>query len=264
MDLGLKDKVAVVSGGSVGIGLAVAHALAEEGVHLLLCARDEARVLARAKEIQDKHGVRAVGVAADVSDAQAVARVLARVEAEFGGADILINNAGTGSNETIADAADEKWQYYWDLHTMAAVRLSRGLVPGMKRRGGGVILNNASICAKQPLGYEPIYNVTKAALVMFSKCLANEVIGHNIRVNCINPGLVLTPDWQSTAKKLTASSGGDWEAYLEDIAKKNAPIGRFATPEELAHFFVFMCSPKASYCVGSTFYVDGGWLNGIA
>lgn len=263
MDLGLKDKVAVVSGGSVGIGLAVAHGLAEEGVHLVLCARDEARVLARAKELESQHRVRAVGVAADVSDAQAVQRVLARVEAEFGGADILINNAGTGSNETIADAPDEKWQYYWDLHTMAAVRLARGLVPGMKRRGGGVILNNASICAKQPLGYEPIYNVTKAALVMFSKCLANEVVGDNIRVNCINPGLVLTPDWQSTAKKLTAASGGDWEAYLDDIAKKNAPIGRFATPEELAHFFVFLCSSRASYCVGSTFYVDGGWLQGI-
>jgi 3-oxoacyl-[acyl-carrier protein] reductase len=264
MDLGLKGKVAVVSGGSVGIGLAVAHALAEEGVSLVLCARDEARVLEKAREIESKHRVKAIGVGADVSDAKAVQRVLDAVEGNFGGADILINNAGTGSNETIADAPDEKWQYYWDLHLMAAVRLSRGLVPAMKRRGGGVILNNASICAKQPLGYEPIYNVTKAALMMFSKCLSNEVIGQGIRVNCINPGLVLTPDWQSTAKKLTATSGGDWEAYLEDIAKKNAPIGRFATPEELAKFFVFMCSPCASYCVGSTYYVDGGWLNGVA
>lgn len=264
MDLGLKGKVAVVTGGSVGIGLSVAHALAEEGVNLVLCARDEARLLERAREIESKHRVKAVGIAADVSDARAVQQLLDGVEAAFGGADILINNAGTGSNETIADAPDDKWQYYWDLHTMAAVRLSRGLVPGMKRRGGGVILNNASICAKQPLGYEPIYNVTKAALVMFSKCLANEVIGDNIRVNCINPGLVLTPDWQSTAKKLTASSGGDWQGYLDDIARKNAPIGRFATPEELASFFVFMCSPRASYCVGSTYYVDGGWLNGIA
>jgi 3-oxoacyl-[acyl-carrier protein] reductase len=264
MDLGLKGKVAVVSGGSVGIGLAVAHALAEEGVNLVLCARDEGRVVAKAREVEKEHGVRAVGIAADVANAKAIENVLTAVESAFGGADILINNAGTGSNETIADAPDEKWQYYWDLHLMAAVRLSRGLVPGMKRRGGGVILNNASICAKQPLGYEPIYNVTKAALMMFSKCLSNEVIGHNIRVNCINPGLVLTPDWQSTAKKLTAASGGDWEGYLEDIAKKNAPIGRFATPEELAKFFVFMCSPCASYCVGSTYYVDGGWLNGVA
>ena len=264
MDLGLGGKVAVISGGSVGIGLAVAHALAEEGAHVLLCARDEARVRERAREIASKHGVRAVGIAADVSRAGDVDKVIASVEEMFGGADILINNAGTGSNETIADAPDDKWQYYWDLHTMAAVRLARGLIPSMKRRGGGVILNNASICAKQPLGYEPIYNVTKAALVMFSKCLSNEVIKDNIRVNCINPGLVLTPDWQKTAKKLTAESGGDWQGYLDDIAKKNAPIGRFATPEELAKFFVFMSSPAASYCVGSTYFVDGGWLNGVA
>jgi 3-oxoacyl-[acyl-carrier protein] reductase len=264
MDLGLDGKVAVISGGSVGIGLAVAHALAEEGVQLVLCARDEARVVERAKEIASQHGVRAVGVGADVSRAIDVERVVASAEEAFGGADILINNAGTGSNETILDASDEKWQYYWDLHTMAAVRLSRGLIPSMKRRGGGVILNNASICAKQPLGYEPIYNVTKAALMMFSKCLSNEVIKDNIRVNCINPGLVLTPDWQNTAKKLTAKTGGDWQGYLDDIARKNAPIGRFASAEELAKFFVFMCSPHASYCVGSTYYVDGGWLNGLA
>jgi 3-oxoacyl-[acyl-carrier protein] reductase len=264
MELGLKGKVAVISGGSVGIGLAVAHALAEEGVDLVLCARDEARVVERAREIAAQHGVRALGIAADVSEAAAVQKVIQAAEKTFGGADILINNAGTGSNETIADASDDKWQYYWDLHTMAAVRLSRGLIPGMKRRGGGVILNNASICAKQPLGYEPIYNVTKAALMMFSKCLSNEVIKDNIRVNCINPGLVLTPDWQNTARKLTAGTGSTWEAYLEDIAKKNAPIGRFASPEELAKFFVFMCSPCASYCVGSTYYVDGGWLTGLA
>jgi len=264
MDLGLKGKVAVVTGGSVGIGLAVAHALAEEGVHLVLAARDEERVKQRALEVSTQHHVKAIGVSADVAGAQGCAKLLNAVDDAFGGADILINNAGTGSNETIADAPDEKWQYYWELHTMAAVRLSRGLVPAMKRRGGGVILNNASICAKQPLGYEPIYNVTKAALMMFSKCLSNEVIGHNIRVNCINPGLVLTPDWQNTARKLTAQSGGDWQAYLDDIAKKNAPIGRFATPEELAKFFVFLSSPSASYCVGSTYYVDGGWLNGVA
>lgn len=264
MDLGLGGKVAVISGGSVGIGLAVAHALAEEGAFLVLCARDEARVRQRAREIETRYGVRAIAVAADVSKAADVERVVASTEDAFGGADILINNAGTGSNETIQDAPDEKWQYYWDLHTMAAVRLSRGLIPAMKRRGGGVILNNASICAKQPLGYEPIYNVTKAALMMFSKCLSNEVIKDNIRVNCINPGLVLTPDWQNTAKKLTATSGGDWQGYLDDIARKNAPIGRFASAEELAKFFVFMCSPHASYCVGSTYYVDGGWLNGLA
>lgn len=264
MDLGLKGKVAVISGGSVGIGLAVAEALAEEGVQLVLCARNEARVQERAQEIEGRYRVRAIGVGADVADASGVQKVLTRTAEVFDGADILINNAGTGSNETIQEAPDEKWQYYWDLHTMAAVRLSRGLIPLMKKRGGGVIINNASICAKQPLGYEPIYNVTKAALMMFSKCLSNEVIKDNIRVNCVNPGLVLTPDWKKTARELTAPTGGDWQGYLDDIAKKNAPIGRFASAEELAKFFVFLCSPCSSYCVGSTFYVDGGWLNGLA
>jgi NAD(P)-dependent dehydrogenase (short-subunit alcohol dehydrogenase family) len=254
----------VISGGSVGIGLAVAEALAEEGVQLVLCARNEARVQERAREIEGRYRVRAIGVGADVAEAGGVQRVLARTAEVFDGADILINNAGTGSNETIQEAPDEKWQYYWDLHTMAAVRLSRGLIPLMKKRGGGVIINNASICAKQPLGYEPIYNVTKAALMMFSKCLSNEVIKDNIRVNCVNPGLVLTPDWQKTARELTAPTGGNWQGYLDDIAKKNAPIGRFASAEELAKFFVFLCSPCSSYCVGSTFYVDGGWLNSLA
>ena len=95
-----------------------------------------------------------------------------------------------------------------------------------------MILNNASICAKQPLGYEPIYNTTKAALVMFSKCLAGELIKYNIRVNTINPGLVLTPDWMKTATQLTAGTGERAQDYLDDIAQQNAPIGRFATPEE--------------------------------
>ena len=161
---------------------------------------------------------------------------------------------------SIMEAPDEKWQHYWDLHVMAAVRLARGIVPAMRRRGGGVILHNASICATQPLWYEPIYNVTKAALMMFSKTLANEVIKDNIRVNTINPGLILTPDWIKTAKQLTADKGGDWEGYLQSVAREHAPIKRFGSPEELASFFVFLCSDRASYSVGSTYYVDGGML----
>ena len=260
MDLELKDKVAVITGGSVGIGLAVAAGLAAEGVHIVIIGRQPDRALSEAKGIADKYGVRAVGIPADVAKADAIERIKAEVEGEFGGADILINNAGTGSNETIMEAPDDKWQYYWDLHVMAAVRLARGLVPGMKKRGGGVILHNASICAVQPLWYEPIYNVTKAALMMFSKSLANEVVKDNIRVNTINPGLILTPDWIKTAKQLTADKGGDWEGYLASVAREHAPIDRFATPEELAHFFVFLCSKRASYSVGSTYFVDGGML----
>lgn len=260
MDLGLTDKVAVITGGSVGIGLAVAKGLAAEGVHIVICARNEDRVQARADEIAQQYNVKTLGVKADVTNADDIQSLVSVIDAQFGGADILINNAGTGSEEKIMDAADDKWQYYWDLHVMAAVRLARSLAPTMEKRGGGVILNNASICATQPLYYEPIYNTTKAALAMFSKCLAHELIAKNIRVNTINPGLILTPDWQKTAKILTENTEQTWEAYLENIATENTPIGRFATPEELAHFFVFMCSDKASYCVGSSYYVDGGWL----
>jgi NAD(P)-dependent dehydrogenase (short-subunit alcohol dehydrogenase family) len=260
MDLGLKDKVAAITGGSVGIGLAIARGLAAEGVHLALCARNAERVTTVAREIGDAFGVQAIGVQADVSHIDGIAAFVAATKRAFGGTDILINNAGTGSDETILTAADDRWQYYWDLHVMAAVRLARAFAPSMRERGSGVILHNASICASQPLGYEPIYNVTKAALVMFSKCLANELIGDNIRVNTVNPGLVMTPDWQKTARLLTEGKEQTWEGYLDQIAQENAPIGRFATPEEVANLFVFLCSPRASYCVGSTYYIDGGWL----
>lgn len=260
MDLGLKDKVAVITGGSVGIGLAVAEGLAQEGAHIAICARNEERLNEAVKQIQSKADVNVLGVKTDVSKVANIDNLRAQVEQEFGGVDILINNAGTGSEETVMNAPDEKWQQYWDLHVMAAVRMARAFVPSMRQRGGGVILHNASICAKQPLWYEPIYNTTKAALVMFSKCLANELIGDNIRVNTINPGLVLTPDWWKTAGILSEKEGITAKEYLDGIAKDNAPIERFASPEEVANFFVFLCSPKASYCVGSTYYVDGGWL----
>jgi len=263
MDLGLKGKVAAISGGSVGIGLAIAEGLAAEGVDLALCARGAERLEQEAESLRQRFGVRALAVPADVSKAADIDRFVAAIEAEFGGADILIHNAGTGSNETIMDAPDDKWQFYWDLHVMAAVRLARGLVPFMRRRGGGVILNNASICATQPLWYEPIYNTTKAALVMLTKNMAHEFIPDNIRANVVNAGLVLTPDWVKTATQLTEGTDRTAQDYLADVANEHAPIKRFAQPEEIADMFVFLCSPRASYSVGSTYYVDGGMLRVI-
>ena len=263
MDLGLKDKVAVITGGSIGIGLAVAKRFAAEGAHVLIAARNAERLDEAKKQVEEAGPVKVVTVATDVGTADGAQAVVDAAESNFGGADILINNAGSGTNETIMDAPDEKWQTHWDLHVMAAVRLARGLVPSMKRRGGGSILNNASICASQPLWYEPIYNVTKAALVMLSKNMANEFIKDNIRVNAINLGFVLTPDWIKTATQLTAETGGDWQGYIDNLAKENAPIGRFASPEEVADFFLFLCSDKASYSVGSAYFVDGGMLKTV-
>ncbi|HVP98651.1 MAG TPA: SDR family NAD(P)-dependent oxidoreductase, partial [Roseiarcus sp.] len=138
MELGLKGKVAVITGGSAGIGLAVAEGLAAEGADLMLAARGAERVQSEAKRLATRFGVRAEGVACDIATRAGADALTAAVEKSFGGADILINNAGTGSNETVMEALDEKWQAYWDLHVMAAVRLARGLAPLMKRRGGGV------------------------------------------------------------------------------------------------------------------------------
>ncbi len=263
MNLELKGKFAVITGGSRGIGFAVAEGLAKEGVDIALIARGEERLKKAVKTISSKYGVKVVGISADVTSVKDIEKSIIEIQKHTDGVDILINNAGTGSNETIMGANDERWQYFWDLHVMAAVRYSRLLAPLMKERGEGVILNTASICAKQPLYYEPIYNTTKAALVMFTKCLANEFIKFNVRVNVVNPGLILTEDWVNTATELTAEKDMTANDYLEQIAKDKTPIGRFANPEELADFYVFLCSPRASYCLGSTYYVDGGWLETI-
>jgi len=260
VDLGLKNKVAVITGGSQGIGLAVAEGLAEEGVHIAICARNEALTLEMANHIAQKYGVKTFGMKTDVSKVEDIDAFVSEVVRKFGGVDILINNAGVGTAETIMNAPDEKWQYYWDFHVMAAIRLARAFVLSMRERGGGVILNNASICATQPIYREPIYNTTKAALVMMTKCLAEELIPFNIRVNAVNPGLILTEGWTKHAEQVARETNQTAEDVLTQIAKENAPIGRFATTDELANFFVFLCSPKASYCVGSSYYVDGGWL----
>ena len=263
MDLKLNNKVALISGGTKGIGLAIAEGLAEEGADIILCARDEKRLKEASKNISKNFKVKVMSIKSDLAKAKDIEDLISKIKKSFPRVDILINNAGMGSEEKIADAPDSRWNYYWNLHVMAALRLSRGLLPLMKKSGSGVIINNASLCAKQPLGYEPIYNVTKAALVMLSKCMAGEFIDYNIRVNSVNPGYTLTPDWKRTACILGEKEGISWEEYIGRIAKENIPIKRFASTEEIANFFVFLCSPRASYCVGTTFYIDGGALKVI-
>jgi NAD(P)-dependent dehydrogenase (short-subunit alcohol dehydrogenase family) len=259
MELELKDKVAVITGASKGIGLGIARAFAREGCHVVMTARTQSEVDAAAVAIEREFHVKAATVASDVSTAEGCEAIITHA-AGLGGADIFVSNAGTGSNETVAEAPDEKWLAYWNLHVMAAVRLSRGLADQMEKKGGGAMLMNASICAVQPLWYEPIYNVTKAALLMFGKCLSNEMIKRNIRVNTVNPGLIRTGDWVKTARELR---GEAWESYLQEVADEHAPIRRFATVEELADFCVFLCSPRASYSVGSAYHVDGGMLKTV-
>jgi len=263
MKLELEGKFAVITGGSKGIGYAVAQGLAKEGVDIALISRGEERLQKAVDSISSQFKVKVIGITADVTKENDIKKSVDKIRTYTDRVDILINNAGTGSNETIMNAPDEKWQYFWDLFVMSTIRYARLLLPLMEKSKEGVILNTSSICASQPLDYEPIYNTTKAALVMLSKCLANEFVGKNIRVNTINPGLILTEDWLSTASELTKGKEMSSEEYLQKIAKDSAPIGRFATPEELANLYVFLCSSRASYCLGSTYYADGGMLKTI-
>jgi len=259
MELGLENRVVLITGGSVGIGLAVAKEFLAEKAQVIICARNEERINSVTAELKAAYPLSKVyGKSCDVSKPADIESLAAYVK-ELGGVDILINNAGTGSEEKIMTAPDEKWYYYWDLHVMSALRLSRAMVPLMKERPGeGVIINTTSICAMQPLYYEPIYNVTKAALNMLTKCMAQEFIKDNIRVLAIAPGLVLTPDWYKTAGILSKQEGITVQQYFDRIAGEMTPLGRYASPEETAKTYVFLASKQSSYTLGTTIYTDAG------
>ena len=257
MDLGLENRSVLITGGSVGIGLAVAREFLAEKANVIICARDEERINNVVAELKKTFpGSKISGKKCDVSKMDEIDNLVEFVK-NLGGVDILVNNAGTGTDEKIMTAPDEKWYHYWDLHVMAAVRLSRALVPVMKERPGeGVIINVTSICAIQPLHYEPIYNVTKSALNMLTKCMAEEFIKDNIRVLAVAPGLVLTPDWYKTAGILSKQEGITVQQYFDRIAGAMTPLGRYASPEEVAKTFVFLASKQSSYTLGTSVYVD--------
>jgi NAD(P)-dependent dehydrogenase (short-subunit alcohol dehydrogenase family) len=259
MDLELENRMVLITGGSIGIGMAVAEEFLKEKAGVIICARNGERVEKVVADFKAAYpGAKVYGKSCDVSKLADIDSLVDYVK-NLGGVDILINNAGTGSEEKSMTAPDEKWYYYWDLHVMAAVRLSRMLVPLMKQRPGeGVIINTTSMCATQPLYYEPIYNTTKAALNMYSKCLADELIKDNIRVLAIAPGLVLTPDWYKTAGILSEKEGITVQQYFDNIAQAMTPIGRFASAEETAKLYVFLASKQASYCLGTSFHIDAG------
>jgi len=263
MDLGLKDRVALITGGSYGIGRGCAEGLAKEGAHVSICARNKDKLDQAVSEIQSQFATKALGVVADCSKGSDVENFIKQAVEAFGRVDILINNAGTGSDEKIETTPDDRWQYYWDLNTMSAIRCSRAVIPHMKKNGWGRIINISSLYAKQPGSYCPVYNVTKAAQMMFSRCLAEELVGHNILVNNVNPGLIRTPLWEYWAGVWGKEQGLTADQYMDDFAKEHTPIKRFCSIEELAHVIVFLCSEKNTYMMGASVDVTGGWIKAI-
>ncbi len=252
MDLGLKDRVAIVTGGTQGIGRASALRLAAEGARVAIVARDAGRLERTLAELQTAGGA-AQAVQADVSRAADCERVIAEVLERFGGIDILVNNAGTSATGEFEAVSDALWQADFDLKLFAAIRLARLAIPHMKRAGGGRIINITNIGAKQPRARSTPTTVTRAAGLALTKALSKEYAADGILVNTICIGLVRAGQHERRA----AQRGVDVETLYAEMGK-DIPLGRVGQAEEVANVVTFLASAAASYVTGTSINLDGG------
>jgi 3-oxoacyl-[acyl-carrier protein] reductase len=252
MDLGLTDKVAIVTGSSRGLGLASARALAAEGCRVCLCARTEPRLAEAAREVGTLagRGDRVLAITADVTRPDDIARVVDQAVATFGGLDVLVNNVGLARGGGLLETSDADWREAIDQTLMPAVRASRLAVPHMKARGGGVILIIASIFGREA-GGRMTYNAVKAAEISLAKSLAQQLAPDNIRVLSVSPGSILFPGGSWWKRQQDDPNG------IADFVKRELPFGRFGKPEEIGAAIAFLASPKASWISGTTVVVDG-------
>jgi NAD(P)-dependent dehydrogenase (short-subunit alcohol dehydrogenase family) len=255
MDLGLDGRVCLVTGSTSGIGLETARMLAAEGARVAVTGRDPDRV-ERARADADA----ALGVAADLSEPEEPAALVARVEAELGPVECLVNNAGIAYQRSFEELSDGDWEEIWQLNVMGYIRCIRAVIPGMRERGSGRIVNVGSTAGKRPSTGMPDYSVTKAAVLSLSRLVADLYAKNGILCNAITPGPTASPAWLEEgglADQGAARSGRTREEVLESVAK-GRPLGRLAEPEEIAAVVVFLCSDRASYVTGAAWSVDGG------
>jgi NAD(P)-dependent dehydrogenase (short-subunit alcohol dehydrogenase family) len=252
LELGLKGKVAIVTGGSEGLGRATVEKLARCGAKVALCARRAEVLEEAAKTIQKATGAELLALPTDVTRNDQVQKLVDAVIGRWGGVDILVNNAGTSQAAPFLDVSDETWQYDFDLKVMAAIRLCRLVIPSMKARGGGAILNVTTIGGKAPAARALPTSLTRAAGINLTKSLANEYAGDGIRVNTICLGVVKSAQW-------TRRASGDLDAFYRDVAqKRRIPLGRVGEAEEFADLAAFLVSDRARFITGTAVNFDGG------
>ncbi len=262
MDLGLKGKVALVAASSKGLGRAVAEELAAEGAQLVMCARGKEALEQTADSIRQKAGVKVVAVAADVSDSADAARVVKAAFNEFGRVDILVNNSGGPPGGQFESLTQEMWDAAVRLLLKSAVELTRAVLPGMKERRWGRILNVTSIAAKQPIEGLMLSNSLRAAVIGFARTLASEVAPFGVTVNNLLPGYTRTDRVQELARATGDKTGGS-STDIVSKWEKEIPMGRLGEPREFAALAAFLASERASYITGSSIAVDGGWIRSL-
>jgi NAD(P)-dependent dehydrogenase (short-subunit alcohol dehydrogenase family) len=252
LELGLKGKVAIVTGGSEGLGRAAVERLARAGARVTLCARRKDVLERAADDIRRATGgADLLPLAADVSRAADCEAVVAATVEQFGGVDVLLNNAGTSAAAPFDKVGDEAWQADFDLKVMGAVRMCRLVIPHMKQRGGGRIINVTTVGGKAPRAQGLPTTVSRAAGINLTKSLANEYAADRILVNTICIGLVKSAQIARRAKD------GDVESHYRDLAKR-VPIGRVAEASEFGDLVAFLASERASYITGTAVNFDGG------
>jgi NAD(P)-dependent dehydrogenase (short-subunit alcohol dehydrogenase family) len=251
MDLGLRDKTCLVTGSTAGIGLETARMLAAEGARVVVTGRDEDRV-ERAKE----QAGAAVGIAADLSKPEEAARLLA----EAGPVECLVNNVGDAYQVAFHDLTDEQWDSMWQLNVMSYVRCIRAVLPAMREAGRGVIVNVSSTAGKRPSTGMPNYSVTKAAVLSLSRLVADLYAKDGIRCNAVAPGPTATGAWldEGGLADQQAARSNDTRLEVLDAVGKGRPLGRLAEPEEIASVICFLCSERSSYVTGAAWSADGG------
>jgi 3-oxoacyl-[acyl-carrier protein] reductase len=264
MDLELRGKVGVLTGGGRGIGKAIALTLAAEGCNMAICARGGEELEEAAKTIRAK-GVEVLSVQADVSKPQDNKEFVSRALEKFGRIDILVNNAGTGPLNDLMELPEELFRHHMDLMLFGPFQLCRAVIPSMRKQGWGRIINISSIFGKQP-GNLVDYDSIKAALNMLTKDLSNYLAKDRITVNAVCPGPIRGPLWEgpgALAEQLGKLVGMSVPEVMKWFAEQNIPVGHHGDPEDIANMVAFLASDRAKFITGQCINVDGGMVKTI-